>query len=97
MGQHHRFVRFLFSQSPKQVILHSLDIDTDKLIDNRDPGLKFKLTFDPKDKIPSLLGSITAVFSQAPRVAILREQGVNGYAEMAFAFKAAGFDPIDGL
>jgi len=28
-------------------------------------------------------------------VAILREQGVNGYAEMAFAFRAAGFDAVD--
>ena len=76
---------------PKPTFLY-----TNERIDSRDPGLKFKLTFDPKDKIPSLLGSITAVFSQAPRVAILREQGVNGYAEMAFAFKAAGFDAIDG-
>lgn len=30
-----------------------------------------------------------------PRVAILREQGVNGHTEMAFAFRAAGFDAID--
>jgi phosphoribosylformylglycinamidine synthase len=31
----------------------------------------------------------------ADAVAILREQGVNGHAEMAFAFKAAGFDAVD--
>lgn len=30
-----------------------------------------------------------------PRVAILREQGVNGHVEMAAAFEAAGFEPWD--
>ena len=30
-----------------------------------------------------------------PRIAILREQGVNGHAEMAAAFHAAGFDAFD--
>ena len=30
-----------------------------------------------------------------PKVAILREQGVNGQAEMAWAFTAAGFDAVD--
>ena len=30
-----------------------------------------------------------------PKVAILREQGVNGHLEMAWAFTAAGFDAID--
>ena len=30
-----------------------------------------------------------------PRIAILREQGVNGQNEMAFAFHRAGFDSID--
>jgi len=34
-------------------------------------------------------------FSQRPKVAILREQGVNGQVEMAWAFTAAGFDAID--
>jgi phosphoribosylformylglycinamidine synthase len=30
-----------------------------------------------------------------PKVAILREQGVNGHMEMAWAFTAAGFDAVD--
>ncbi|TFK53812.1 phosphoribosylformylglycinamidine synthase [Heliocybe sulcata] len=34
-------------------------------------------------------------FSTRPKVAILREQGVNGHIEMAWAFTAAGFDAID--
>ncbi|MBF0624017.1 MAG: phosphoribosylformylglycinamidine synthase [Magnetococcales bacterium] len=33
--------------------------------------------------------------STRPRVAILREQGVNGQVEMAAAFHRAGFDPVD--
>ncbi|KAI0762149.1 phosphoribosylformylglycinamidin [Trametes elegans] len=30
-----------------------------------------------------------------PKVAVLREQGVNGHVEMAWAFTAAGFDAVD--
>ncbi|HEY1554281.1 MAG TPA: phosphoribosylformylglycinamidine synthase [Kofleriaceae bacterium] len=36
-----------------------------------------------------------AVATSRPRVAILREQGVNGQIEMAAAFTRAGFDAID--
>ncbi len=38
---------------------------------------------------------LTLPFSQRPKVAILREQGVNGHMEMAAAFYLAGFDAID--
>lgn len=65
------------------------------IADNLDPGLSYKLTFEPKDTILPLATSLTNFFSKAPRVAVLREQGVNGYAELAFAFKAAGFEPVD--
>lgn len=71
------------------------DAEFENILDNHDPGLHFKLTFDPKETILPLVSSITSTFAKAPRVAILREQGVNGHAEMAFAFKAAGFNPID--
>ncbi|MFU8830805.1 MAG: phosphoribosylformylglycinamidine synthase [Wenzhouxiangella sp.] len=52
------------------------------------PGLAPHLTFDPSD-VP--------VFNRGapPRVAILREQGVNGQREMARAFMAAGFEAVD--
>ncbi|MBN2646903.1 MAG: phosphoribosylformylglycinamidine synthase [Thiotrichales bacterium] len=48
------------------------------------------VTFDIND-------DITAVFAgqTRPKVAILREQGVNGQQEMAAAFTKAGFDAID--
>jgi phosphoribosylformylglycinamidine synthase len=61
----------------------------DALLDLTDPGISPKLTFDPAhDPAPAIVG-------QRPRVAILREQGVNGQVEMAAAFHAAGFEPVD--
>ena len=71
------------------------DAEFENILDDYDPGLQYKLTFEPKDTILPLTTSFTSVFAKAPRVAILREQGVNGHAEMAFAFKAAGFDAVD--
>ena len=35
------------------------------------------------------------LFPNRPKVAVLREQGVNGHVEMAWAFTAAGFDAVD--
>ena len=40
-------------------------------------------------------GVAPRVATTRPRVAILREQGVNGHVEMAASFHAAGFDAID--
>ena len=65
------------------------------IMDLGDPGLSYRLSFSPSESVLPLTASITGLFSKSPRVAILREQGVNGHAEMAFAFKAAGFDPVD--
>lgn len=65
------------------------------ILDSENPGLSYNLTFSPAENIVPLTASITGFFGKSPKVAILREQGVNGYAEMAFAFKAAGFDAID--
>ena len=59
----------------------------DRLTDLSDPGLSGKLTFDPtiNPATQTILGGTR------PRVAILREQGVNGHMEMAAAFDRAGF------
>jgi phosphoribosylformylglycinamidine synthase len=65
------------------------------IMDSGDPGLSYRHSFSPSENILPLTASIAGLFSKSPRVAILREQGVNGHAEMAFAFKAAGFDPVD--
>eukprot|EP01063_Lacrimia_lanifica_P027153 TRINITY_DN3774_c0_g1_i1.p1 TRINITY_DN3774_c0_g1~~TRINITY_DN3774_c0_g1_i1.p1 ORF type:complete len:747 (+),score=308.44 TRINITY_DN3774_c0_g1_i1:1861-4101(+) len=59
----------------------------DALLDEADTGLFSKLTFQiPKPLAPS---------TTAPKVAILREQGVNGHVEMAWAFRCAGFNTFD--
>ena len=62
-----------------------------RLLDVADPGLHAHLTFSyPLPIISSSIG-----FSSAPRVAILREQGVNGHVEMAAAFARVGFCSVD--
>jgi phosphoribosylformylglycinamidine synthase len=65
-------------------------------LDDANPGLSYNLTFQPKDHLnPPLLSLPSRLFANKPRVAILREQGVNGASEMAFAFSIAGFSSID--
>ncbi|MFV0476503.1 MAG: phosphoribosylformylglycinamidine synthase [Parahaliea sp.] len=64
-----------------------------------DPGLSVKLSFDVAEDIvashiaPSVSASINN--GARPRVAVLREQGVNGHVEMAAAFHRAGFAAVD--
>jgi phosphoribosylformylglycinamidine synthase len=56
-----------------------------------DPGLSAKLSYDPSE-------DISAPYIQKgakPRMAILREQGVNSHLEMAAAFDRAGFSAVD--
>ncbi|WPG98414.1 Hypothetical protein R9X50_00120400 [Acrodontium crateriforme] len=71
------------------------DAEKANIEDDNDPGLQYKLTFNPKDNIMSYTANLTSQIRAKPRVAILREQGVNGQSEMAFAFSVAGFSPID--
>ncbi|KAG0640770.1 putative phosphoribosylformylglycinamidine synthase [Tuber brumale] len=65
------------------------DQEYENILDDDDPGLTYTLTFTPSNLL------FTTLPTSKPRVAILREQGVNGHAEMAFAFKLAGFTPVD--
>ncbi|KAA6182685.1 phosphoribosylformylglycinamidine synthase [Thiohalocapsa marina] len=60
-------------------------------IDADDPGLHASLGFDPEEDIVAPLIATGA----RPRLAVLREQGVNGQTEMAAAFDRAGFDCVD--
>lgn len=53
-----------------------------------DPGLNFKATF-PLNAAPA------PDPARRPKMAILREEGVNGHIEMAAAFTLAGFEAID--
>ncbi|MGZ5661699.1 MAG: phosphoribosylformylglycinamidine synthase [Usitatibacter sp.] len=67
------------------------DQEYDRLLDERDPGLNATLTFDPAVDIAAPFVSR----GERPRVAVLREQGVNGQVEMAAAFDRAGFAAVD--
>ncbi|RFA24806.1 phosphoribosylformylglycinamidine synthase [Alkalilimnicola ehrlichii] len=63
----------------------------DALLDANDPGLHASLSFDPTE-------DVTAPYVNSgakPRVAVLREQGVNGQVEMAAAFDRSGFEAHD--
>jgi phosphoribosylformylglycinamidine synthase len=72
------------------------------------PGLKPKLTFDPSEDVAAPYMDVQVSRAQdaqerppfiatgsRPKVAILREQGVNGQIEMANIFERAGFDAYD--
>ena len=61
----------------------------ERITDDKDPGLTANLSFDINENIVAPFASVR------PRVAILREQGVNGHVEMAAAFDKAGFTSID--
>lgn len=71
------------------------DSEYETITDDVDPGLAYNLTFNPRDNILPITTSLTSMVAARPRVAILREEGVNGQAEMAFAFNVAGFSAID--
>jgi phosphoribosylformylglycinamidine synthase len=59
--------------------------------DADDRGLSLALGFDAADDIAAPFIATGA----RPRVAILREQGVNSQTEMAYAFHRAGFGAVD--
>lgn len=55
-----------------------------------DPGLHLSLTFEPNDNVAAPFLNLAR-----PKVAVLREQGVNSHVEMAYTFTEAGFDAHD--
>ncbi|HSU44086.1 MAG TPA: phosphoribosylformylglycinamidine synthase [Casimicrobiaceae bacterium] len=69
---------------------HAADDEYARLLDG-DPGIVPALTFDMHED-PAAPFVATGV---RPRVAVLREQGVNGHVEMAAALTRAGFDAYD--
>ena len=60
-------------------------------IEQVDPGLNSKLSFDPAEDVAAPYLNLDV----RPSMAILRDQGVNGQLEMAAAFDAVGFDAVD--
>ncbi len=67
------------------------DAEYDRLLDETDPGMQPKVAFDMAENIaaPFLSSGVR------PRVAILREQGVNSHIETAWAMHRAGFVAVD--
>jgi phosphoribosylformylglycinamidine synthase len=60
------------------------------LADPTRPGLSVSVPFDLGERV-----NAPFVHTARPRIAVLREQGVNGQVEMAAAFDRAGFDAVD--
>jgi phosphoribosylformylglycinamidine synthase len=63
----------------------------DRILDREDPGLSAALVYDAREDVAAPFVAKGA----RPRIAILREQGVNGQVEMAAAFDRAGFEAHD--
>jgi phosphoribosylformylglycinamidine synthase len=71
----------------------SADQEHQLRLDVNDPGIRPVITFDIKAS-GSQLSALSSQLSR-PKVAILREQGVNGQIEMAAAMTRAGFRAVD--
>ncbi len=67
------------------------DEELASIIDENNPGLSAKLTYDLNEDTSAPYISMGV----RPNIAVLREQGVNGHMEMAAAFDRAGFDSVD--
>ena len=62
-----------------------------QIADDDDPGLNAELSYDPAEDVAAPF----VATGLRPKVAVLREQGVNSQHEMAAAFMAAGFEAVD--
>ncbi len=67
------------------------DAERDRQLRREAPDLVPRLSFDAQEDIAAPY----LVLDARPRVAILREQGVNGHVEMAAGFDLAGFESVD--
>jgi phosphoribosylformylglycinamidine synthase len=67
------------------------DAEYDRILDASDPGITPKLTFDPQQDVAAPFVA-TGV---KPKVAILREQGVNSHIETAYVMHKSGFTAVD--
>jgi phosphoribosylformylglycinamidine synthase len=67
------------------------DAEYDRLLDETDPGMTPQISFDIEENIAAPYISN----GTRPRVAILREQGVNSHVETAYVMHKAGFEAAD--
>jgi len=67
------------------------DAEYERLLDETDPGMTPRISFDLSENVaaPFLATGVR------PRVAILREQGVNSHIETAYVMHQAGFTAVD--
>ena len=72
------------------------DQEYSRIQDTDDPGLFCALGFEHNEAISQGVGESARVATSCrPKIAILREQGVNGQLEMAAAFDSVGFEAVD--
>ena len=95
-GEQRRLLQRQWSETSYQIQklrdnLTCAEQEFDALLDEDNPGLSIKLSFDVNENIsaPHIKKGVR------PQIAVLREQGVNGQVEMAAAFDRAGFSAID--
>ncbi|MGS0740266.1 phosphoribosylformylglycinamidine synthase [Glaciimonas sp. GG7] len=69
----------------------SADAEYDRILDTLDPGITPKITFDMQQDVAAPFINVGA----KPRVAILREQGVNSHVETAYVMHQSGFTAVD--
>ncbi len=71
--------------------------ESDRVSEKDEPAMLMQLTFDvnthPAHDILAKYNADTSL--KKPRIAVLREQGVNGHEEMMAAFMRAGFETVD--
>ena len=67
------------------------DAEYDRILDAQEPPMSPKLTYDAQEDIAAPFVNAGA----RPRVAILREQGVNSHVETAYVMHKSGFTAVD--
>jgi phosphoribosylformylglycinamidine synthase len=65
--------------------------------DPNDPGMHLNVSFDASESVSGFSETVNAPYinTTRPKMAILREQGVNSHVEMSYAMAQAGFDTYD--
>ncbi len=72
------------------------DQEYQRIDDIEDPGLFCDLSFEHGEQASAQIKDTAYISTEVkPRIAILREQGVNGQLEMAAAFHCVGFEAVD--
>jgi len=71
------------------------DMEFDRVFDDTDAGLAPRVLFDAKENVAAPMIAANVNAGARPKVAILREQGVNSHIETGHVFTMAGFDAFD--